>query len=87
MNFPVNPLNDLFEVIQNRTDAAISGYVKAWKNQSIISTLSQLKDLKAIRTEEDITRLVRGSYEMEGIDNDTIHDVCKILNAYYNTEE
>ena len=79
---------ELYEKIQERTDNARSGYVKSWKNHSIINTLTGLNEALRRQGEElDFLRildLVRNSFTMEGVDEETIIAVSDILNVYFN---
>jgi hypothetical protein len=78
--------DDIVHRIQARTDSARSGYVKAWKNNSIVWTIDSLVEAGADMTLERIMTLVQGSYQMEGIDQQTIDDVSLMLAEYCNKD-
>lgn len=73
----------LFNKVQARSDGARTGYIKPWKNQSIIAVCTGLYQALARNNEkidrQTIYNLVHGSYTMEGVDLRTVSDVTDIL--------
>jgi hypothetical protein len=78
---------ELVTKIQERSDNARSGYVKAWKNRSIIHTLDGLSDSLKRAGEslpsDRVFNLVEDSYTMEGVDLQTIIDVSDMLWEFF----
>jgi hypothetical protein len=74
----------LVDKIQKRTDASHSGYVKPWKNNSLVWTFIGLKSAGADLTYERINTHVYNAYQMEGVDVVTIDDVSSILFKFFS---